>query len=192
MRRCTATLQFLTPYSQSARFVEDELEGETKDAFDERTWRQHCTVNKDGQICVPSQGLKKMLDNAAAKLGDKIPGKRGSTFSKYFKSGVIVEADMPISNGTPCTKENATKIALWCDADGKGGGTRVLRRFPVFHGAKGSATFTLVDDTIPNEIFERTLRYGGLAVGLGRFRPEMGGSNGRFRIESTKWENVKL
>jgi hypothetical protein len=44
-----------------------------------------------------------------------------------------------------------------------------------------------MDDTVTREIFERYFNQAGHFIGVGRFRPENGGMNGRFRATAFHW-----
>ncbi|HET8721021.1 MAG TPA: hypothetical protein VFM24_03265, partial [Nitrospira sp.] len=75
-------------------------------------------------------------------------------------------------------------------ADGvRGSGKRVYRRFPIL--APWSATFNalILDPEITKELFERMLDVAGKFRGIGRWRPEKGGQNGRFIVEDFKWQD---
>lgn len=195
MRRCKVHLENLpgSPYSQSAKHDSPMLDRESHEDYDIRTWREKCTVNKDGQVCIPAMALKQTIDSSAYKLGMKVPGRRGATFRNFFTSGVICEADVPIANGKAITKKEAEMVSINAHADGKrGSGKRVRRRFPSFPNWHGVAQFTILDDVITREIFEQHMKAAGIVVGIGRFRPENGGTNGRFRATKFEWEEFKL
>jgi hypothetical protein len=196
MKICTATLENVpgSPYSQSG-FTDHiaKNDRESHEDFDIRVWREHCTVNAEGQVCVPQMGLKMCVDSAAYKLGEKVPGRRGATYKNFLASGFFVDGDMPIANGKPLTKEDADCKLISANADGKrGSGTRVPRRFPEFSVWHGIAEFTIVDDVITQDIFEHHIKSAGIIVGIGRFRPENGGTNGRFRVKQFVWEDMTL
>jgi hypothetical protein len=36
-----------------------------------RTWREKCTTNKDGSVCIPARTLKQAIDTVTFKLGDR-------------------------------------------------------------------------------------------------------------------------
>jgi len=138
-------------------------------------------------------GLKQCIDLAAQKLGDKVPGRRGATYKSFFTSGVICNGNMPIANGKPLKPDDAKMVMINANSDGvRGSGKRVKRRFPVFDKWHGVAEFTVVDDIITAEVFEHTLRSGGMIVGLGRGRPANAGSNGRFRVTKFEWQELKV
>ena len=181
-----------SPYSQSARVMEPMKDRESHEAFDERTWRLKCTVNDDGVVSIPAMGLKQALDNAAYKLGVKVPGRR-SNFRGFFESGVMCEANAPIHNGKPLKPEDAILTIINANADGKrGSGKRVLRRFPTFNNYQAEPTFIITDDIVSKEIFETHMKSAGIICGIGRFRPEKGGVNGRFKVLKFVWEEFNV
>jgi hypothetical protein len=185
MRQVQAHLQSLTPYSQSRKHDAPKLDKETADAYDQRTWREKCTVNKDGIVVIPAMALKFALPTAARKLGRQIPGRGKSTYTKFFEADVICEADVPIG----IRKDEVPSITIQAHAQGsRTDGKRVPRTFPIIHEWTGVAHFLITDDTITREIFEETLTAAGLGVGIGRFRPENGGLNGRFKVDRFVWK----
>ena len=195
MRRVKVHLENIpgSPYSQSAQHDTPMLDRESHDDFDKRTWRKKCTVGRDGGVAIPAMALKQCLDTAAYKVGYKVPNRRGATFKSFFASGVICDADVPIANGKPLKPDDAECVTISANPTGdRGGGKRVPRRFPVFDKWHGIASFTILDDVITREVFEHHIRTGGMVVGIGRFRPEKGGTNGRFRVVKCEWEDVKL
>lgn len=195
MRLCKAHLESIpgSPYSQSAQHDTEMLDRESHEDYDERTWREHCTVDTSGQVCIPSMAFKQAIDTAAYKLGEKVPGRRGATFRSFFASGFFCNGDVPISNGKALRKEDAVRRPINANADGvRGSGKRVKRRFPEFARWHGVAEFTITDDIITQDVFERHLKAAGVVVGIGRFRAEKGGTNGRFRVAKFEWTDVKL
>ncbi len=148
-----------SPYSQSAKHETPFLDREQHDDYDERTWREKCTVNKDGVVCVPAMAFKQAIDTSAYKLGEKIPGRRGSTYKSFFASGFFCDSDTPIANGKPIKKTDVESIKISANSDGiRGSGKRVPRRFPTIPKWHGVAEFTIVDDVITPEVFERHVK----------------------------------
>jgi hypothetical protein len=195
MRRCKIMIENIpgSPYSQSAMHDTPMLDRESHEDYDLRTWRAHCTVTKDGQIAIPAMAFKQCIDTAAYKLGMKVQGRRGATYKNFFTSGFVIDADVPITNGKILTPKDAEMLAIWANADGvRGSGKRVRRRFPQFPKYHGTVLATVVDDILTAEIFETHFKAAGIVVGVGRFRPEKGGTNGRFRVTKTEWEDVQL
>ncbi len=137
--------------------------------------------------------FKQCWDTTAYKRGIKIPGRRGATFKSFFASGFFVEGDVPISNGKPITKDAVYALSINANADGvRGSGKRVPRMFPQVDKYHGVVSCTIVDDVITRDIFEQHVKAGGMIVGIGRFRPEKGGTNGRFRATKFEWKEVSL
>jgi hypothetical protein len=183
-----------SPYSQSAKHDTPFLDRESWEDYEQRTWREKTTVNKDGQICIPAMALKQCIDTASYKLGMKVPGRRSATFKSFFSSGYFCDGDVPISNGKAIKKTEVGSVQISADSTGKRGGKggRVPRRFPQMPKWTGTAEFTIVDDVITREIFEAHVKAAGIVVGIGRFRAENGGTNGRFRAVKFKWEDFAL
>ncbi len=195
MRQCKIHLESLpgSPYSQSAKHDTPFLDREDHGAYEKRTWREKCTVNKEDQVCVPAMAFKQCWDTTAYKLGIKIPGRRGATFKSFFTSGFIVDGDVPIANGKPIMKKDTEPKTINANADGvRGSGKRVPRTFPQIDKWHGVVLCTIVDDVITREIFEQHAKAGGMIVGIGRFRPEKGGTNGRFRVTKFEWKEMQL
>jgi hypothetical protein len=77
---------------------------------------------------------------------------------------------------------------IHANADGvRGSGKRVWRNFPRIDKWAGQVTFHVIADEITDEIFEETVTYAGVAVGVGRFRPERGGYFGRYNADHFQW-----
>lgn len=195
MRQCTVKLESIpgSPYSQSAKHDLPMLDRESHEDYDIRTWRSKCTTNKDGIVCIPAMALKQAIDTSAFKLGEKVPNRRGAMFKSFFASGFFCDQDIPIANGKPLKPDDAELCIINAHSTGKrGSGSRVPRRFPNFSKWHGEAQFTILDDVITQDVFERHVRACGMIVGIGRFRPENGGTNGRFRVTGVAWKEFKI
>ena len=181
-----------SPYSQ-ARNMAPKCSIARPTRTTTRTWREKCTVDARGQVAIPSMAMKQCIDTAAYKLGIKVPNRRGATYKNFFASGFFANSDVPIANGKALTKADAVMVSINANADGvRGSGKRVRRRFPEFAKWAGVAEFTITDDIITPEIFETHVKASGLIVGVGRFRPENGGRNGRFRAVKFEWNDISL
>lgn len=184
MRSVTVTLRGLSPYSQSRIHDTPKLPKEAPDAYELRTWREKCTTNAAGEIVIPAMALKFCLPVAARKLGRQIPGRGKSTYTKYFEADVICEADVPLG----IHKDAVDSVTINAHSTGiRTDGKRVRRTFPMIAEWEGRARFLIMDDTITREVFEETIVAAGLGVGIGRFRPENGGINGRFECTRFEW-----
>lgn len=185
MRRVQVTIRGLAPYSQSRMHDAEKLPKETHDAYERRTWREKCNTNSKGEIVIPAMAFKQALPVAAKRLGTQIPGRGKSTYTKYFEADVICEADAPIG----VMKNDVPSITINANSDGvRGSGKRVKRTFPQVNEWETSTSFLIFDDTITREVFEDVFRAAGMSVGVGRFRPENGGMNGRFEPVEFIWD----
>lgn len=189
MQTVTVKIEGISPYSQS-KYVDKEdypQQGkETKDAYEKRTWQARIHVDSDGVPFMPAMSLKKALDSASKYLG-KIPGERNATYTKRFKSGMLITENIPLFvGGKRVTLDDFDGEWLFLDAGGKAGqgSTRVKRRMPRLINWTATATVYLIDEVIDDDVLERALIDAGRFVGLGRFRPENGGYYGRFRVLS--------
>jgi hypothetical protein len=189
-RTATVSLVGIAPYSQSKPHDAPRNDDkETPEAYDKRTWREKAHYDrKTGEVAIPAMGLKLAIAEAARRLGIKIPGKRGATYTKNILSGVLVLGDVPLG----ITIDTVQEETVYCNADGvRGSGKRVFRRFPVIPmGWKGTAQIAILDNEIPNEVTERCLHEAGNLIGIGRFRPEKGGFLGRFEVKAVKWSDA--
>lgn len=190
IRVCTASLVSLSPYSQSAGHLTPKAHAkETADEYEVRTWREKATVNADGIVSIPGFGLKQCLDAAAKRLSMKIPGKRNATYTKHFAGGILLPDLVPLG----MTKEELEGQTLFVNSDGiRGSGKRVWRTFPLIKSWSADVAFHVIDAEITRDVFERHLREAGMFVGIGRFRPEKGGTNGRFKVAATQWADVPI
>lgn len=185
MKICRAELRSMTPYSQSRLLVSKPNEKEEWQSFEERIWKERAHYDEQDRIVIPPMAFKMALDTAAMRLGLKIPGRRGATFTKHFLSGVLV-MDPLLTQSTRSTVQGEWINA---NADGKrGSGKRVPRCYPVIPKWEGEVAFHVLDDTITKDVFERVLRESGQFVGIGRFRPQNAGFYGRFSIQNIEWE----
>lgn len=183
------TLEGLSPYSQSRKHEEPMLEGELPDAYDKRTWRSHLHISgSPPTVHITTAALHKTLCEAGAYTSEKIKGQGTKTWTAKFRAGLAIFADADLR----IKPEDVTYDDLYCNADGKpGGGKRVMRRFPIIP-THWRTTFEvrILDPVITREVFEQMVENAGLFVGIGRWRPAKGGSNGRFQITNLQWNLV--
>lgn len=160
------------------------LEKESKDAFEERTWRNRLHRTKDGFVLIPPMAFKNCLSEAAKFLGIQIPGKGKATYTKHFEAGLMVIEPLVL----PLRVDDVPGERLHVPSDGKrGGGKRVWRTFPLIAEWSGKAQFLVIDETITEKVFAKHLEEAGKFIGIGRFRPRNNGYYGRFEVESIEW-----
>lgn len=180
-----ATLQSLTPYSQSRKHDEPELEGELKDAYNTRTWRSQLHV-REGQVIIPARSLHEAMMAAAKYSKKQIPGQGKATWTKKFEAGIAIFDDVPIG----IKPEEVDYIDIYANADGiRGSGKRVMRRFPVIKSWQADVSIHVLDPIITEPILREMIELAGLFIGIGRYRPEKSGTNGRFKLVDLKWHD---
>lgn len=190
MRICTARIIGTTGYSQSKAVDDEEIPKLPKESvgdYDKRNWRHKATVDADGIVCIPAMALKFAVDEAVKRLALQIPGRGKTTYSKFFVAGAICIDDPGPPLGIHI--DAVAPIKIWANSDGvRGSGKRVRRIFPYIPaGWEALATFAVLDDVIPTEVFEKGLIEAGRLIGIGRFRPQVGGLLGRFDVASCTW-----
>lgn len=190
----TLTLVGIAPMTQSRQHGEPEFEGETKDNHDARTWRSKLSTDERGgkqTVVIPAHGMQQCIAAAAKYSKRQIPGQGKATWTAKFMAGIML-TESPALNIDPATVKN---ITISANSDGiRGGGKRVPRRFPVIP-AGWSSTFDIyiLDPIITEQVFSEMVELAGMFIGIGQFRPQNGGINGRFKIEKLNWaDNRKL
>lgn len=174
-----------SPYSASRKHNAKKLPKESHEAYELRTWKEKAYYNDKGQFYIPPMSFKNAVASTAQLLQIVIPGKKGQTFTKHFLNGVQVFEPLILPD---VTRDNVKGEEFSCHANGKrGSGSRVDRTFPMVEKWEGIVNFMIVNNTITNEVFEQVLHETGSLNGIGRFRPQNGGMNGRFEVVKIKW-----
>jgi hypothetical protein len=186
MRVAIATLESVSPYSQSRFYDAAKLNKELPKDYETRTWRDRMHTTADGNVFIPPMQFKNCLSEVAKYLSVQIPGKGKSTYTKNFEAGVIVTEGLIL----PLKKEDVPGEWLHVPSDGRrGGGKRVLKCFPRIDHWEGDVVFHVLDDLITPDIFEQHLTQAGQFIGIGRFRPRNNGMYGRFTVKEIAWED---
>lgn len=189
MKIAKATLESITPYSQSRNIDPIEvpkLSKETPDAYEQRTWRHRMHVDADGCVVIPPTVFANAIKEAARRLQIQVPGRGKTLYTKYFEAGVMVTDGLTLpvkAVDVPCDRLHVSAKGI----PGSKGGTRVYRNFPRIDKWSGVVTFFVFDDMITESVFKQVLGSAGNLVGIGRFRPENRGFYGRFRVASVEW-----
>lgn len=190
----TATLRIVgtSPMSQSRQHGDAKLEGESHDAYDIRTWRSKLNIEtRDGKptVVIPSHGMQQCIASAARYSKRQIPGQGKATWTAKFTSGIMI-TDAPCLRLDPAT---VNSITISANSDGKrGSGSRVPRRFPSIQpGWVATFEVLVLDPIITEPVFREMMELAGLFIGVGQFRPEKGGSNGRFKLDKMVWNDCR-
>lgn len=182
----TLTISGMTPMTHSHQHDSPKLEGEGAEDYDKRTWRNKLNTSDDGStIVIPAHGLHQCIAAAAKYSKRQIPGQGKATWTAKFTAGIML-MDHPRLEIDPST---VSSVTISANADGiRGSGKRVTRRFPVIP-AGWSSTFDIyiLDPIITEQVFKEMIELAGIFIGLGQFRPQNGGTNGRFRLDKLVW-----
>jgi hypothetical protein len=188
MYTAIAHLRGTSPYSQGRAYDAEvpALPKELKGDYEERTWRYRCHANADGNVTMPATSFAECVKEAAKRLKIQIPGKGRVEYAKYFEAGIMCVQDAVL----PVKRDNVICQRLFVPSDGvKGSGKRVWKNFPLIPEWESEITFYIFDDIIKKEVFEQVLRSAGNTVGVGRFRPQKGGTYGRFEVLRFSWQD---
>jgi hypothetical protein len=183
----TVTFAGITPLSHSRQHDEPRLEGESIADWDIRTWRHKLnTDTRDGKptVVIPAHGLMQCITAAAKYSKRQIPGQGKATWTQKFAAGIAILED-PALGIDPATVDG---ITISANADGiRGSGKRVPRRFPIIREWSVTFDIYILDPIITEQVCREMIETAGMFIGLGRFRPEKGGTNGRFRLAAMTW-----
>lgn len=185
------TISGISPYSQSRKHDTAKLKSESAENLDIRTWRNHLHVGRtSGKVVIPTHGMMQALAASAKYSAKQIPGQGKKTWTAKFKSGIAILQEINLG----VAPDDCQMISIQAHSNGvRGSGSRVTRRFPIFYDWSTTFEVVILDEIITQDVFEETLENAGMFIGLGRFRPENGGENGRFRLDKLTWtDNRKL
>jgi hypothetical protein len=185
----TVTIKGITPLSQSRQHGEPKKEGENPDDYENRTWRSKLSVEEfDGtpSVVLPAHGVQQAIADAAKYSKRQIPGQGKATWTAKFKAGIAI-LENPRLNIDP---ETVHSVVISANVDGvRGSGKRVPRRFPMIPQWESTFDIYILDPIITETVFTEMLGIAGMFIGFGRFRPEKGGTNGRFQTLSIAWQD---
>lgn len=183
-KTATFTIVGCSPLVQSRYHGEPMLAREKADKYEDRTWPMRSHIDESGHVFLPSYSVKNCLVDAAVYAAIKTSGK--GTISKHFRQGIMAAGDVTLDQ----TKDDIVKRTMFCPSDGKrGSGRRVIKHFPLLPSWSGEAKIYVIDPIIDMEVMARVLGVAGMFIGIGSYRPQNGGDNGRFTVENLKIEN---
>lgn len=193
-RIATALLTSLSPYSQSRFHNIPRGDKENPEDHEARTWRERLHKDEEGNVYIPPMALKNCITEAAQFLSVKIPNKGKATYTKHFEAGIMVLERMSLRSPKDNTVIKAEVVRgdwIFTPSDGKrGGGSRVMKCYPVIDNWSGTAEFLILDDTITEPVFKYHLEQAGSLIGVGRFRVRNRGYYGRFKVEQLDWQEM--
>jgi hypothetical protein len=184
MRIATVSLKSMTPYSQSRYVTIPRDTNESHETHEQRIWieRAHwMKIKGEDHLVIPGIHFKNAIAEAAKYYNEKIPGKGHSTWSKNFRSGVMVIDQLD----TGYTRETVLSETHLC----KVGGGNVPKTFPVVPVWEGVISYHVLDDFITEDVFRRYLEASGRLVGVGKSRPlKSGYYYGTFEVLELAWD----
>lgn len=183
----------IAPYSPSKKLPDKKGRSESYDDYEDRVWQKKAHVAEDGDsIVIPAHGIHQMLVEGAKKgrLQPKAAKSAREGLANRLVTGIAVMSDA----ATSMKLSKARCVAINAHANGKrGSGTRVTRKFPEWaDGWTAEFDVLVVDDSVTVDDVQAALEWGGLVCGLGRFRPENMGSNGRFTVKTCKASQIGI
>jgi len=133
-------------------------------------------LDEKNRLVQPAIHFIAAMKRAGAKF--QIPGQGKSTYKNLIGSGVVtIEPDM-ILHESQVWEPNRQAVSVQQ--------SRVVRTRPLLK--KWLLSFTIVYDEgeIKKDVIKEILDYAGRRVGIGDFRPEKGGSFGKFFVSKFK------
>jgi len=192
IRIATIHMESASPYSACRPLPEDEakrLKTETPDEHENRTWRKRLNVDAEGNGVIPVMAFVHALRRAAKTYGGKGPGGKMTTWTKHYLSGLLPGEIEGVQLGV--TRDSVVGTRLFVPSDGQAGsGKRVWKTFPIVRQWSGSVEIVVVDDLISAEHFAEMFDLAMKFVGVGRWRPENGGVNGRAKVVKVAWRKA--
>lgn len=186
------TIVGMAPMTHSHQHLTPKIDGESAEDYDIRTWRLKLnTKDVDGQqrIIIPLAAMHQCIVAAAKYTKRQIPGQGKATWTAKMTSGILIEND-PVVDVMP---DEVTMLTISAHANGiRGPGPRVPRRFPQIRpGWKSTFLTYILDPIITQDVFAEMLEAAGLYIGLGQYRPQNIGHNGRFKVKELIWTDPR-
>jgi hypothetical protein len=176
------SLKSMSPYSQSRPHQEPAYENENPGDYDKRTWQSHLHV-ENGFVVLPGKALYTAICDAAQYSMRKIVG--NFTWTKKFESGIVIFENPSLG----IRPEDVGFIDVYCDSKGKrNGSSRVMRRYPQIPEWQMTFDIHVIDPIITEDMLSEMIGMAGLYKGIGRYRPENRGTNGRFELKNMVWQ----
>lgn len=193
MLSLNCTIVGIGPYSQSKKLEEVKGKNEGFLEFENRIWRMKAHTAADGEaIVMPGHAIHQALVEGARKgrLQPRAAKSAREGLANRLITGIAILGDAT----TNMKLSKAVGVAINAHSNGKrGSGSRVTRLFPQWSpGWTASFDILVLDDSLTREDLADALKWAGLCSGLGRFRPENMGHNGRFTVAEVVARNVGI
>lgn len=152
------------------------------EVFDREHATERAHVKPNGTLFIPARAIHMALVSTCKYTGETVKGMGKKTYTKLFQAGIMT-SDITLDCGDGC---QITGVMV--DTGGKAGGgsgTRVKRYFPMVQEWTGTGTIEILDEFLADNVgkVKEYLARAGYFNGLGTWRPQTGGMNGRFVVE---------
>jgi hypothetical protein len=174
MIKCDVWIQGTSPLLQN-RFPDPEP-GEPLDESPESTACRRAHFDEDGFLCFPSMAVSLLLQQSAMDVGAPLPP----------RSVIVVGDDIPLFAPDRRTRLDDFEVdarPVKCRH-----GVRSMCYRPRIDAWAAPITLLVQDKVLPPSLVREFLIEGGQWVGLGDFRPQRGGSFGRFEV--VRWNEM--
>jgi hypothetical protein len=175
-------------YQPGAEILSPKGDQESWDDWEAAHWRERAHCDEAGRLIIPAITFKRVIEAGAAYNPRKLKGL--ATFTKLFERAIIVTEPLVLKE----TRETVKGETIAVPADGMATSkstmksSRVRRTFPTVKEWSGTVVFNILDDRITEQVFKDTLDDAGMYIGIGTWRAQRGGLNGRFEVVSVKWK----
>lgn len=179
-------IEGIAPLTQSRKYDHEvpKLEGESAGDYDVRNWRHHMHV-RDGVVHVPQKAMHDALSSAAQYSKRKIVGQGAATWTQKFMSGIALLEDINLGIDASTVEH----IVINAHATGnKRDAKRVPRCLPSMPRWSAKFDVHILDPIITEEIFYEMMEIASMFIGIGQYRPQLGGNNGRWKIIDINWQ----
>ena len=190
MKLAIFTIKGMSVLQHGKAYDTEKKKEESHSAYEERTWMDRAHVDSTGNIYHPAGALKQALICAAKKDAQAVSGKGKCQWKGFFESGVMIPENLKINK----TKDDIVKVSVFGNSRGMSngqGGSRVWKHFPTYYDWEAQCKAVILDETITEAKFKEILEYAGKVAGLGVWRAQNGGENGRFIVTAFKWQDYK-
>ena len=174
MKEIEVTIKGVTPLLQH-RFPMGGADEPSKKRTGVPNWEAEAETalykDEQGVIYEPASHLEGALKNAGKNF--KITGRRGATYAKLIGATIEIWPDaIPhkllkyVTDSRPVVIQRA----------------RIIRYRPRFDEWELDFTLRLLDEQLQVKTIKEILDYAGLYVGIGDYRPQLGGKFGKFMV----------
>ena len=140
-------------------------------------WRMGLYYNEQSGVYLPTMNIRASLIAGAKfnKLGMAVK-----------RSTILTESESPLQYDGPRDPDGLFDDGRFVNCMAVGvGKARLMRTRPIFPEWKLDFELVYVEDQIERDQLLQAFENAGKLIGLGDFRPECGGSFGRYKVEVT-------